>query len=362
MKFKPILKLTRKKIILFTFLILLTILGFNFLTPKKVASLQLAQVKRESIQSVVSASGSLTGKNTANLKFKSSGRLTYINIKVGDKVSQWSVIAGLDTQQMAIELQQAQNTLRDKQAIVDKIHDEVKNHNEDETFTQRQTRTTAEVAADNAFDSVKAAQRAFQDAVILTPINGIVTQAIQVSGQTVSSADLIAQIVDTSEIYFDADIDEADISKIAAGQVAEVTLDAYANQVFNGSVDQILPQTKTTSQGATVVSVRIKLDSPDLTFVNGLSGQTSIITHSAAGALTIPQEALREDNSVVLSENGRLIPKKVEPGLQSDTQVEIKNGLAEGEKVVLNPSSFTAGFNQNRGLRMVFPFFGGGRR
>lgn len=263
---------------------------------------------------------------------------------------------------MAIELQQAQNTLRDKQAIVDKIHDEVKNHNEDETFTQRQTRTTAEVAADNAFDSVKAAQRAFQDAVILTPINGIVTQAIQVSGQTVSSADLIAQIVDTSEIYFDADIDEADISKIAAGQVAEVTLDAYANQVFNGSVDQILPQTKTTSQGATVVSVRIKLDSPDLTFVNGLSGQTSIITHSAAGALTIPQEALREDNSVVLSENGRLIPKKVETGLQSDTQVEIKNGLTEGEKVVLNPSSFTAGFNQNRGLRMVFPFFGGGRR
>ena len=71
-------------------------------------------------------------------------------------------------------------------------------------------------------------------------------------------------------------------------------------------VDQIIPQTKTTSSGASVVTVRIILDNPELVFVNGLSGQSSIFYQASFNALTIPQEALREDNSVVVEANGKL--------------------------------------------------------
>ena len=312
------------------------ILGLNFFFKPKQQTLQFAQVKREDIVSIVSSSGTLTGKNVVDLKFKSSGKLSYINVKVGDQVYHGKVIAGLDTQQLSIELQQAQNTLRDKQALVDKALDEVKDHASDETFTQRVTRTTAQVARDNAYDSVKAAQRAFQDDVIISPIAGLITKAPYIPGQIIGP-DAVAQVVDFSQVYFDSEIDEADIGKISLRQKAEVALDAYPDQVFKGEVAEIIPQTETTSSGATVVTVRINLGNPEITPINGLSGQASIILEQAKNALTIPQEALREDNTVIIQSGEGLKSQKVTPGIYSDTDVEIKEGLKENDRVLLNP-------------------------
>lgn len=337
MKITGFLKPTKKKLIILAVILIVAIIGFNFFGKKKQIPLQFSQVKKQDIKSIVSSSGSLTGKSVANLKFKSAGKLAYIKVKAGDTVSKDDIIAGLDTQDLNIELQQAQNTLRDKQATAQKIEDDVKDHSSDETFAQRATRTAAQAARDSAYDSVKAAQRAFQDTVITSPISGIVTQAIAVSGQTVTAADIIAQIVDTSGTYFDTDVDEADIGKVSVGMMAEITLDAYSAKAFKGSVDQILPQTKTTSSGATVVTVRIKmLDLPDA-FVNGLSGDSSIITETALNVLTIPIEALRDDNSVVIKTASGIVSKKVVTGIQSDNSIEIKGGISENDKVVLNP-------------------------
>ncbi|MDD5147811.1 MAG: efflux RND transporter periplasmic adaptor subunit [Candidatus Daviesbacteria bacterium] len=337
MRISDILKPDKKKIFIPLLLIIATITGFYFFGQKKEIPLQFANVKKQDIKATVSSSGTLTGKNTVNLKFKSSGKLSYSNVKAGDKVYAGQAIAGLDTQDLAIVLQQALNTLRDKQAIALKAEDDVKDHSTDESFAQKVTRTTAQAARDSAFDAVKAAQRAFQDAVITSPISGIVTQAIEVSGQIVSQTDLITQVVDTSAIFFDADIDEADYGSIALGMKADLILDAYPNKTLTGIVDRIIPQTKTTTQGANVVTIRIKLNDQNLSLVNGLTGQVSIITKETGSALTIPQEALRDDNSVVLKKGNTLIIQKVIPGISSDTDVEIKDGLSEGETVLLNP-------------------------
>lgn len=345
MKIPHILKPTKKKIIVLVVLIIIASLGFLLFGRKKHMPLQFAVVKKQDIQSIVSSSGNLTGKNTANLKFKSSGKLAYVNVKIGDFVKIYQTIAGLDTKDLSITLQQAQNTYRDKQAIAEKAVDDVKDHSSDESFAQKVTRTTAQAARDSAFDSIKAAQKAFEDAVITAPFSGIVTQAIQVIGQNVTATDLIAQIVDTSGIYFDTDIDEADINHITVGSPAQVTLDAYPKEVFRGKVDQILPQIKTTTSGATVATVRIIMDNPKLIFVNGLSGESAIIYATSSQTLTIPQEALRDDSSVVTSQNNKLVEKKVEIGISSDTDVEIKSGLNEGDKVLLNPPAPGAKLN-----------------
>lgn len=363
MKIASIVKPSKRKIIILITLIIVGIIGFNFFGQKKQAPLQFASVKKQDIKLTVSSSGTLTGKNAVNLKFKSSGKLSYISVKAGDKVTQGEAIAGLDTQDLAIALQQAQNTLRDKQAIVDKIHDDVKDHDKDESFTQKQTRTTAEVARDNAYDGVKAAQRAFQDAVITSPISGLITQVSLIPGQVVSASDTIAQVVDFTSIYFDTDIDEADIEKVSLGQKAEISLDAYSDKIFEGEVSEIIPQTKTTSSGATVISVRIKMDNFSVMPINGLSGQAAIIIEQTKNALTIPLEALRDDNSVVIQTGQALGTQKVTPGIKSDTDVEIEEGLQENETVLLNPPA--NGSLQNRSqnpLNNVFRFFrfGGG--
>lgn len=362
MKIPRVLRLSKKKAIVLAVVIIVLISASNFFNKSSTQTLQFTQVRKQDIKSTVSSSGTLTGKKTINLKFKYSGKLAYLNVKIGDQIDAYQTVAGLDTQQLNIDLQQAYNTLRDKQAAAEKIEDDVKDHSKDETFSQKAIRTAAQVAKDNAHDSVKEAQRAFQDVILITPIAGLVTQASPIPGQNISASDTIAQIVDFSQIYFDTDIDEADIGKVTVGQKTEITLDAYADKVFLGGVSEIIPQTKTTSSGATVVTVRIKLISPEINLINGLSGQASIILSQAKNTLTLPQEAVRDDETVFIQTDQGLESKKIKIGIKSDTDVEIKEGLVEEDKVLLNPPALGNGFNRTQNpFGGVFRLFGGGR-
>ncbi len=361
-KIPHFLKLNKKKTAIVIILVVVALLAFNNFTKPKTEILQFASVKRQDIKSIVSSSGNLTGKNVADLKFKSSGKLVFINVKAGDSVFAGEIIAGLDNQDLNIKLQQALNTYRDKQATAEKIEDDVKDHSKDETFAQKATRTTAQAARDSAYDSVKEAQRAFQDNTITSPIAGLITKTSYIPGQLVGS-DSVVQVVDFSSFYFDTDIDEADIGKISLGQRAKITLDAFTNKAFEGSVDQIIPQTKTTSSGATVITVRINLGKVEITPVNGLSGEASIILSEARNVLTLPQEAVREDNTVFVQTQSGLRMEKVETGIKSDTDVEIKKGLSEKDRVLLNPPA--NGNFQNRSqnpLNSVLRFLGGSTR
>ncbi len=141
------------------------------------------------------------------------------------------------------------------------------------------------------------------------------------------------------DLFFDAEIDEADIAKISIEQKAEIILDAYPDQVFKGIVEEILPQTITSSTGATTIKIRINIGQPKIKFISGLSGQVVIILAEAKNVLTVPQESVNEDNTVFIGTKGGIKPVKVITGIKSDTEVEIKEGLTENDRVVKNPSS-----------------------
>jgi len=319
-------------------LIIIAVLGlFIFFGNKKTVPLQFITVKKQNIRQEISGSGTLSGTNSASLHFKISGKLTYLKVSAGDKVAKGQVIGGLDTQDLEIALRQAQNTLRDKRAIVDRIRDDTKD-NTSETYTQRQTRTTAEVAQDNAYDSVLAAQRAFQDSVIISPIAGVVTKVDFLPGQNVSPADIIAQVVDFSAIVFSGEVDEADIAKVSVGQSAEITLNAYGNRVFQGKVSEIFQETEITSNGATVVIVKILLDDQTVKNIAGLNGQVNIITSEKNNVLTVPLDTLQNGNTVFVKTVLGLKKQKIEVGLESDTEAEITDGLKEGDQIVTNPA------------------------
>jgi HlyD family secretion protein len=326
-----------KKIWITSFIAIL-VLAFIF-WPKNNTKPQFEYTKAEitNIQKLVTASGILTGKNSVDLKFKISGKISYLPFKTGDSVKKGQTIASLDTQDLSIALQQAQNTLRDKQAIVTKILDDVKDSDTDETFTETQLRTTAEVARDNAYDSVKAAQRAFQDTSLQTPISGKITKLPVDLGTNVSAGEIVSQIVDISEIVFEIDLDEYDIGKVKIGMPAKISLNSYPNEIFDGSVSEIQTSTKTTDSGATVVVVKIKLSDTSLMFIQGLNGQAEIITSEKTNVLAIPIDSVREDNTVLVKTTEGFEIKTVTTGESSDSLIEVTSGLKPGDEVMLNP-------------------------
>lgn len=330
-----------KKFIALIIILILTGSGYYYYSQKKAKQtpIEFTQVKKQDLKATVSSSGTVTGKDSVDLKFIGSARLVSLNVETGDKVKKGQTIASEDTQDLSIALQQARNTLTDKDATAKQIEDAVKDHSSDETIIQKATRTTAQVARDNAYDAVKKAQRAFQDSVLYAPIGGIITKADPNIGQFVSGTDLIAQIVDDSEIFFDSEVDESDIGKIKLGQKANVTLNSYGDKIFEGTVEEVQPLTKTTSSGATIVVVRINLGKPEINFVQGLNGQASIIYNESKNALTIPQEALKDETTVYIKEGNQFKEVKIKTGLKSDTDIEILEGLTENQSVVLNPQA-----------------------
>lgn len=328
-----------KKIWIPLLLLIPVVLYFAFKPATSKEVTKTTSVQKTDIRSTISGSGNLTGANSVTLKFAQGGKLAYINVKEGDRVKKGQIIAGLDTKEISITLQQSRNTYTAKDATAKRAEDEIKGNDTDENFEQKETRVLAQVDRDNAYDAMKKAERAFEDAVIISPIAGLITQTSPLAGQNVSGADTIAQVVDDSATYFEAEIDETDIGKLKPQMLAEITLDAYPDQIFKGIVEKIVPTTKTTDSGATVIVAKINLNSPNLTFVNGLNGQADIITTELSNVLTIPQDALREDGSVYIKEGNEYKIVKVETGLYSDEDVEIKSGLSENQEVVTNPSS-----------------------
>lgn len=319
--------------------LLIIIIGIFFLWPKNNPKNQPEYTKAEitNIQKLVTASGIVTGKDNVSLKFKISGKISYLPFKNGDHIKKGQTIATLDTQDLSIALQQAQNTYRDKQATVTKILDDVKNSDTSETFTEAQTRTTAEVARDNAYDNVKAAQRAFQDAILTTPITGDIVKLPVDLGTIITAGEQVAQIVDFSEVIFEVDIDEYDISTVTIGMPVNISLNSYPNQIFKGSVAEISPATKTTDSGATVVVVKIKLDFSNIQFIQGLNGQAEIITSEKPNVLAIPSDTLRTDKTVLVKKDQSFEIRTITTGESSDTLTEITSGLRIDDQVMLNP-------------------------
>lgn len=331
-------------------LIVLAILGFIFRPRTNPANEpQFATVERQSLKVEVSASGILTGKNTASLHFQSGGLLSFLNVKTGDQVTSGQIIAGLDTRQLQSSLQQAQNTLTADQANVEKVLDDTHLFQygnggfanvgtANETETQRNNRIAAQEARDSAVDAVKTAMVALQNATIVSPISGTVIAADLLPGQNVLPTDTVAQISDFSQPEFDADVDESDISKVRLGEQANFTLNAYGDKNFIGQVIKITPLTHTTSSGATVVTVKISANDPTITPIAGLNGQANITTSESPNTLTIPISALRDDHTVLIQTPQGIQSVKVTTGLQNDTDAEILSGLKEGQKVVTNPA------------------------
>lgn len=342
-------KVSRKVLVIL--IVLIGIAGgiFYYSNRNKTPIIQTVQVKRQDIKTSVSASGSLAPRHSANLKFKISGKLNYLNVEEGDQISEGQILAELDTTEQSILYQQAQNTYRDKQAAVDKIIDDIHLFQygnggfsnvgtQNETSTQRQLRTSAEALRDNAYDSLTLAQRSFEDTILTSPLSGVVTQANILPGQFISPADIVIQIIDNTQNIFDAEIDEADIISVQIGQEAEVTLNSYPNQTFKGTVTKILPSTKTTSSGATVVIARIAIKDP-IVFKSGLNGQAVIITKQVGSTLVIPTESLIDEDTVYVKTDRGFEKVKIKKGIASETEVEVKEGLIENQEIITNPSA-----------------------
>ena len=169
---------------------------------------------------------------------------------------------------------------------------------------------------------------------VYAPISGYVTGRTAYHGMKVMPADTLFDILDLSAVWVLADVYEYELPRLSAGQRATMTLSYWPGRVWNGRVTYVYPAV---DEKTRTVKVRVELENPKGELKPEMFADVTI-HGSARNVLQVPDDAILESgtrNIVFVSRGEALVPREVSVGDHGAGAVEIKDGLKEGEAVVL---------------------------
>jgi len=193
----------------------------------------------------------------------------------------------------------------------------------------------AEIAQAQA--AVDSAQAAITNAEIVAPLSGTITQFDAKEGQLASPSTPLISIISNGGYEVDAGVSETDIGKITLGDKVSMTLDAFPNETFTGSVFYIAPS-ETNIQGVITFQIKIMFDKNDPRLKSGLTANIDIETQHKDNILVLPQYAILQNDQGAFVEtvvNNKVVQNPVTLGISDqEGNVEVISGVTVGEQVL----------------------------
>jgi RND family efflux transporter MFP subunit len=169
------------------------------------------------------------------------------------------------------------------------------------------------------------------------PVSGVVTEKKAVQGMRFMPGDSLYQIADLSSVWVVADVYEQDIALIRTGSRARVTIGAYPDKVFEGTITFVYPMLKPETR---TIPVRLELANPGQLLKPAMFAQVELPVGGKGKVLTVPLSAVIDSGTrrIVLVQlaEGRFEPREVKLGSRTDSYVEVTAGVTDGEQVVVS--------------------------
>lgn len=169
------------------------------------------------------------------------------------------------------------------------------------------------------------------------PQDGEIIERNATNGMRAASGDVLFRIVDHDNVWVMVDVAERDLSLVAVGQKANIKLRAYPDRSFSGEVTLIYPHLKAETRTA---RIRIELPNPANLLRPDMYAEVEIATGTAGPVLTVANSAVIDSGNrqivIIDKGEGRFEPREVKLGRRGDGRVEIMEGVADGDKVVVS--------------------------
>jgi RND family efflux transporter MFP subunit len=308
-------------------------------------------------QSVLTASGYVIARRKAAVASKGTGRLVYLGVEEGDHVKRGQVIARLEDDDVTATLRRSRADFAAAEAELKDARESLKRQKMllERDFVAQADYDAAEArykrvlaSIDSARFAVREAEVAVDYTKIVAPFDGTVLRKNADIGEIMaplagaaSSRAAVVTIADLSSLEVDADVAEANITRVKNEQACEIRLDAYPEQAYQGYVSKIVP---TADRAKATVMVKIRFRSYDRRVLPEMSAKVTFLAHDMTtqkGAneplLTLPAAAVaaRDGRQVVYQlEKNHAVEVPVVTGRTLGSLVEIKQGLKEGDKVI----------------------------
>lgn len=266
---------------------------------------RFVQIQRGDVESVVTATGSLSAVRTVQVGTQVSGQIAQLYVDFNDHVKKGQLIARLDPTLLQQAVQSAQADLDKAQADVRQTaflakQEQILYDNHAVTETEYQTaQYNAAVARSGLASAQAGVDRAVQNlkyADIYSPVDGVVIERDVDVGQTVAASFSAPQLfliaTDMSKMQILASVDESDIGQVKDGQTVTFTVQAYPNRTFTGTVSQVRMQS-TTVQNVVNYTVVVSVPNPDGALLPGMTATTTFQVAKASNVLTVSNAALR---------------------------------------------------------------------
>lgn len=183
---------------------------------------------------------------------------------------------------------------------------------------------------------------------ILAPMDGVILSRDVEIGDAVSSilvlgstATLVMTEGDTTQVYVQGKVDEADIAHVYMGQPARIKVESFHDRFFSGKVTKIAPM-GVQKDNVTTFEVRVSIDNPGGELKALMTANAEILLDEHKGVLTVPENAVLYDNqknaSVEIPDKSQKEGKRkvgIKVGLSNGSVSEVLSGLKEGDQVVL---------------------------
>lgn len=363
----------------------------------KIDPSKLAKATRGDIAKSVVATGKIQPITKVELKSKASGIVEKLFVDINQHVHKGQVLAQLDQQEILAQVAAQKAQLAAAQANVvtykanidqDKVtasapdlpmYKSTYERNlamSNDGIVSKQTLDDAQrnyVAAENKRDSsvaqisvdkakLKQAEAQVQQAqasldqlneqlsytTLVSPMDGVVLSRDVEIGDAVSSilvlgstATLVMTLGDTTQVYVQGKVDEADIGSVYMSQPARIRVESFPNKSFNGKVTKIAPL-GVEKDNVTTFEVRVSIDNPTGELKANMTANAEILISEHKNALTVPEQAMVYDNQKNAfvfvpdpkqKDGQRKVQVKV--GISNGSKTEILDGLKEGDTVVL---------------------------
>ena len=344
-------------------------------------------IGRGDIRETISASGEIRAKTQINIGTSVAGEIKAIHVVDGQNVKAGELLVTIDQERLRqgeIQAQAALDAARQDAARLEAAmrrsvdsfprYESLRQQGlmSDEDFRQQKlakesavlsySSAKANVAQSDA--NLKAMRDGLSKATLRAPIAGRVTSLKAEKGETaipgmsnLPGATLMI-ISDMSQMQAEIKVNESEVVRTKVGQTAQVTVESLPGKVFQGSVIEVATGTEKTGTDANLYKVKVLLAGQRTDLDNlrpGMSARAVILTQAAKGVLRVPLQAVleregsQEDaqkqgllapmarNIVMVFKAGKAEERAVQIGIANTQFFELKEGLAEGDKVLTGP-------------------------
>lgn len=183
-----------------------------------------------------------------------------------------------------------------------------------------------------ALAQVAAARQRLNDYTLYAPLDGTVLRQDGEVGETVTAGQVLFWVGKRTPLRIVADVDEEDIPLVQIGQTVLISADAFGGRVFKGKIDEITPKGDPVNK-----NYRVRVSLPESTPLHiGMTTEVNVVIRRTDNALLVPYEAVQKGTVWVVT-NGRVEQRKVKTGIVGAQQIQILEGLKDGEVVVAKP-------------------------